>query len=43
MRSLALTDEQISKLSVPEITELIKRLAEEMELRNMQMANCYHY
>ena len=33
-----MSDEQIAELSVPEIAELIKRLAEEMEVRAMQLA-----
>jgi hypothetical protein len=31
-----MSDEQIARLSIPEIVELIKRLAEEMEIRVMQ-------
>lgn len=31
-------DEQIAKLSVTEIVELIKRLAEELEIRAMETA-----
>jgi hypothetical protein len=30
-----MTDEQIARLTVPEIVELIKRLAEELEIRSM--------
>lgn len=30
-----MTDEQIARLTVSEIAELIKRLAEEMEIRSM--------
>jgi len=31
-----MTDEQIARLTVSEIAELIKRLADEMEIRAMQ-------
>ena len=34
-----MTDEQIAKLTVPEIVELIKHLAEELELRMMVSAD----
>lgn len=30
-----MTDEQIARLTVPEIVELIKRLADELEIRSM--------
>ena len=33
-----MTDEQIAHLTVSEIAELIKRLADEMEIRTMQKA-----
>ena len=33
---MAMTDDQIARLTVSEIAELIKRLAEEMEIRAMQ-------
>lgn len=33
-----MNDEQIAKLSVTEIVELIKRLAEELEIRAMEAA-----
>ena len=32
-----MTDEQIARMSVPEIVELIKRLSEELEIRAMQL------
>jgi hypothetical protein len=32
------TDEQISKLTISEIKDLIKRLLEEIELRMMELA-----
>ena len=35
MRLKSMTDEQIARLTVPEIVELIKRLAEELEIRSM--------
>lgn len=31
-----MTDEQIAKLTLPELIELIKRLIEEVEIRTMQ-------
>lgn len=31
-----MTDDQIARLTVSEIAELIKRLADEMEIRTMQ-------
>ena len=31
-----MTDEQIARMTVSEIAELIKRLADEMEIRTMQ-------
>jgi len=31
-----MTDEQIAKLTLPELIELIKRLIEEVEIRAMQ-------
>lgn len=31
-----MTDEQIARLSLPELLELIKRLIEEIEIRAMQ-------
>ena len=31
-----MTDEQIARLSLPELLELIKRLIEEVEIRAMQ-------
>lgn len=31
-----MTDEQIARLTISEIVELIKRLADEMEIRTMQ-------
>jgi len=34
-----MTDEQITRMSVPEIVDLIKRLLEELELRIMQLAD----
>ena len=34
-----MTDEQIAHLTVSEIAELIKRLADEMEIRTMQKAD----
>ena len=33
-----MTDEQIAKLTLPELIELIKRLIEEVEIRAMQNA-----
>lgn len=33
-----MTDEQISKLTISEIKDLIKRLLEEIELRMMEIA-----
>lgn len=32
-------DEEIARLTVPEIVELIKRLADELELRTMEVCN----
>jgi hypothetical protein len=34
-----MTDDQIAHLTVSEIAELIKRLADEMEIRTMQKAD----
>jgi len=36
---MAMTDDQIARLTVSEIAELIKRLADEMEIRAMQKAD----
>ena len=32
-------DEEIARLTVPEIVELIKRLSDELELRAMEVCN----
>lgn len=34
-----LSDEQIAKLTLPELLDLIRRLLDEVELRAMQVAN----
>lgn len=34
-----MSDEEIAKLSIPEIAELIRRLLEEMVLRYMEVVN----
>ena len=34
-----LHDEEIARLTIPEIVELIKRLADELELRAMEVCN----
>ena len=31
-----MTDEELSRLSLPELIELLKRIAEEIEIREMQ-------
>lgn len=33
-----LSDEQIAKLTLPELIEIIRRLLEEIEIRTMQVA-----
>ena len=34
---LKMTDEEIARLTLPELIELVKRLLEEIELRAMQL------
>ena len=36
LSELKMTDEQIARLTISDIVELIKRLADEMEIRTMQ-------
>lgn len=36
VRGTGMTDEEISRLSLPELIELLKRIADEIEIREMQ-------